>query len=156
MPQLTLQNPVFGAYAIAAAIMILKLMAQGWITVTRMIRTDAGLLNPEDLLPGPANRNPRPDQLTPNDHVERSRRIHRNDLENIPAFLACGLLYVAINPAPLMAYILFATFTATRLAHTAAYLTHQRHEIRATFFSIASIIIILMALQILLAALQAL
>ncbi len=156
MSEFTLKNPVFAAYAIAAALMILKLMAQGWITVARMVRTDAGLLNPEDLLPGPANRNPRPDQLAPNDHVERSRRIHRNDLENIPAFLACGLLYVATAPSPLIANILFAAFVATRLAHTAAYLTHQRHELRATFFSIGSIIIIVMAVQVLLAALRAL
>ncbi len=156
MSELTLQNPVFASYAIAAALMILKLMAQGWITVARMVRTDAGLLNPEDLLPGPANRNPRAEQLAPNDHVERSRRIHRNDIENNPAFLACGLLYVATSPSPLVANTLFATFVAPRLAHTAAYLTHQRHELRATFFSIGSIIIMLMAVLVLLAAVAAL
>jgi hypothetical protein len=107
MSAYSLSNPVFVSYLIAASIMILKLMGQGWMTVFRMIRSDAGLLNPEDLLPGPANPNPRPEQLASNDYVERSRRIHRNDLENIPAFLACGLLYVAIGPSPIMANILF-------------------------------------------------
>ena len=40
MPQhpFNLQNPVFLVYLIAAAIMILKLMLQGWMTVYRMIR----------------------------------------------------------------------------------------------------------------------
>ena len=84
---------------VAASIMILKLMGQGWMTVFRMLKSDAGMLNPEDLLPGPANRNPRPEQLLANDYVERSRRMQRNDLENIPAFLAAGLIFVAAQPS---------------------------------------------------------
>jgi hypothetical protein len=101
--------------------MILKLMGQGWMIVFRMIRSDAGLLNPEDLLPGPTNPNPRPGQPAPNDHVERPRRIHRNDLEIIPALLACGLLYVATGPSPIVANILLFAFSAAHFAHTLAY-----------------------------------
>ena len=103
MPLLSMENPVFAAYAIAAALMILKLMAQGWVTVALMIRRDAGLLNPEDLRRTPANRNPRPDQLDPQPDVERSRRMQRNDLESIPAFLAAGLLFVTAAPPAWMA-----------------------------------------------------
>ena len=149
MNAFTLENPVFVAYAIAASLMILKLMGQGWMTVVRMIKSDAGLLNPEDLLQGPANRNPRSSQLDANDYVERSRRIHRNDLENIPGFLAAGLLFVAIGPWPLLAMILMAAFVIARFAHTIAYVTEQRHEIRATFYSIGSLIVIYMALHVL-------
>jgi glutathione S-transferase len=155
MPPYSLDNPVFAGYAIAAALMVLKIMGQGWVTVVRMIRSDGGLLNPEDLLPGPANRNPRPEQLAPNDGVERSRRIHRNDLENIPAFLACGLLYVATGPSVLVANSLFALFVVARLAHTAAYITGQRHEVRATFYSVGSIVVIVMAVLVLIAAIAA-
>jgi glutathione S-transferase len=152
MSMLAMENPVFGSYVIAAAIMILKLMGQGWMTVFRMTRADAGLLNPEDLLPGPANRAPRPEQLQPNDYVERSRRMHRNDLESIPAFLAAGLIFVAAGPSLLLANILFAAFVLARLAHTVAYATGQRHEVRATFFTIGSIVVIVMALYALVAA----
>lgn len=150
---LTLENPVFATYVIAAAIMILKLMGQGWMTVFRMIRSDSGLLNQEDLLPGPANRNPRPEQLEPNDYVERSRRMHRNDLESIPAFLACGLIFTASSPSLLLASILMYGFVAARLAHSLAYATGQRHEMRATLFSIGSIAVIIMALYALVIAL---
>lgn len=153
MPHLSMENPVFVAYAIAAALMILKLMAQGWATVVLMIRSDAGLLNPEDLRQTPANRNPRPEQLDPQPAVERSRRMQRNDLESIPAFLAAGLLFVAVNPPAWAAYTLFALFTIARLAHTWAYATAQNHEIRATFFSVGSVVVVLMALWVLLAAL---
>jgi len=153
MTLLSMENSVFVTYVIAAAIMILKLMVQGWVTVLRMIGSDAGLLNPEDLQSGPANRNPRAEQLEPNEYVERSRRMQRNDLENIPAFLAAGLIFVAAGPSLLLANILMYAFVAARLAHTIAYATRQRHEVRATFFSIGSIIVIIMAAYALVAAL---
>ncbi|MCP4386401.1 MAG: MAPEG family protein [Hyphomicrobiales bacterium] len=152
MNPLNLENPVFVSYTIAAALMILKLVGQGWVTVFRMIKSDAGLLNPEDLQSGPANRNPRPEQLGPNDYVDRSRRIQRNDLENIPAFLACGLIFVAANPPALLANIVMFGFVLARLAHTVAYTTEQRHEVRATLFSIGSIAVIFMALYALVVA----
>lgn len=152
MTTLSMENPVFVTYMIAAAIMILKLMGQGWVTVLRMFKSDAGLLNPEDLQPGPANRNPRPEQLEPNAYVERSRRIQRNDLENIPAFLACGLLFVLAQPSLMLAKILMYVFVGARLAHTLAYTTGQRHELRATLFSIGSISVIVMAVYVLVAA----
>ena len=155
MTAYSLQNPLFVAYLVAASIMILKLMGQGWMTVYRMIRADAGLLNPEDLIAGPANRSPRAEQLAPNDYVERSRRMHRNDLENIPAFVICGLLYVAIEPPRALA-VAVVLFVLSRLAHSAAYVTGQRHEVRATLFSVGSIVVIVMALHILIAALAAL
>ena len=102
----TMQNPTFVAYTIAAAIMILKIMGQGWLTVYRMMKVEGGYLNPEDLLSGPINRNPRPGQLDPNDYVDRSRRMHLNDLENIPAFLVAGWLLVAADPPYMLAVVL--------------------------------------------------
>jgi glutathione S-transferase len=153
MSSYTLQNPVFVAYMVAAAIMILKLMGQAWVTVYRMVTSQAGLLNQEDLLPGPANPNPHPKQLELNEYVDRSRRINLNDLENIPAFLAAGLIFVAVNPPLLLTYILMATFVVARFAHTAAYWTAQRHEVRATLFSIGSLVVIVMAVYVLVAIL---
>lgn len=152
MSLLTMENPVFAAYAVAAALMILKLMAQGWVTVALMVRTDAGLLNPEDLRPTVANRNPRPGQLDPQPAVERSRRMQRNDLESIPAFLAAGLLLVTADPPGWIAGLLFALFVLARLGHSWAYATARNHEIRATFFSVGSVVVVIMALWVLVAA----
>jgi glutathione S-transferase len=147
-----LQNPVFLIYMIAAAIMVLKLMLQGWMTVYRMLGSDSGLINPEDLIPGPVNRHPRPQQLELSDYVDRSRRIQRNDLENIPAFLAIGLLFVAVRPSLLLAAVLMAAFVVARLLHTAAYLSKQRHEVRAVLFTVGSLIVIYMAIHVLVVA----
>ena len=153
MTAFTMENPVFATYMIASAIMVLKIMGQGWMTVYRMLKIDAGLASPEDLRPGLINRAPRPDQLELNDYVDRSRRMHRNDLENIPAFLACGLIFVAAGPSLMVANILMYGFVAARLAHTIAYATKQSHEVRATLYTIGSASVIAMALYALAAAL---
>lgn len=141
----SLENPVFVTYAIAAALMVLKIMLQGWLTVYRMLRSDSGLVNPEDVRKGLANRNPRAAQLEVNDYVDRSRRMHRNDLENIPAFLVAGLLFVAVEPSYALAQWVMYGFVVARLLHAAAYLTKQSHEVRATFYTIGSIIVVFMA-----------
>ena len=142
MTAFTMENPVFITYMIASAIMILKIMGQGWMTVYRMLKIDGGFASPEDLQPGLINRTPRPDQLELNDYVDRSRRMHRNDLENIPAFLACGLLFVAAGPSYLLANILMYGFVGARLVHALAYATAQSHEVRATFYTVGSVAVI--------------
>jgi glutathione S-transferase len=154
MDTFTLSNPVFVTYVIAASIMVLKIMLQGWITVVRMMSKGAGFVSPEDAKAGLANPKPRAGQLDANDDVERSRRIHRNDLENIPAFLAVGLLFVAIGPPLAAAQWLMYGFVAARLMHTVAYSTAQSHEVRATFYTVGSLIVIAMAVWVLVAALS--
>jgi len=146
MEPFSLENPVFIAYLIAAALMVLKLMGQGWMTVALMMRKNAGLVSPEDIRRTPMNKEPSPEQLEPDPDVERSRRMHRNDLENIPGFLAAGLIFVAIDPPYIAAAILFAAFVLARLAHAWAYGTAKNHETRATFYTIGSVSVIVMVL----------
>lgn len=149
MNLLTMENPVFVTYMITAAIMILKVMGQGWMTVYRMLKVQAGWASPEDLQPGLINRKPSPEQLEVNDYVDRSRRMHRNDLENIPAFLACGLIFVATGPSLVLANSMMYGFVAARLLHTLAYATRQSHEVRATLYTIGSLLVIAMAVYVL-------
>lgn len=153
MDLMNLENPVFATYAVASALMGLKIMGQGWMTVYRMMKSASGLASPEDLRPGPINPNPSPAQLEVNDYVDRSRRMHRNDLENIPAFWIVGLLFVAVNPAVWLAQSLMYGFVAARLAHFCAYATQQSHEIRATFYTIGSLIVMYIAVHVLWAVL---
>lgn len=84
-----------------------------------------------------------------NDYVERSRRLHRNDLENIPAFLAAGLLFVIIDPTLWIAQVLMYGFVLARAAHFIVYATKGSHELRATFYTIGSLIVIYMAVHVL-------
>jgi uncharacterized MAPEG superfamily protein len=154
MSALSIDNPVFVTYMITGAIMVLKIMGQGWMTVYRMLKSNSGLASPEDLQVGLINKRPNPEQLEPNDYVDRSRRMQRNDLENIPAFLACGVMFVAASPSYLLANILMYGFVGARLAHSMAYATKQSHEIRATFYTIGSVTVIIMAAYVLAAVIR--
>jgi len=141
---LSLDNPVFHTYVLAAAIMLLKLMIQPWITVQRMMKVHAGFRSPEDAKRSPLNPNPAPGQLEVNEYVDRSRRLNLNDLESIPGFLAAGFLFTLTNPPLLLAQILIWTYVAARAAHFIAYSTAQLHDVRATFWTFSSLAVIAM------------
>lgn len=153
MDQLTLANPVFATYAIAAAIMVFKGVAMSWLTVVRLITENAGLRNPEDLRKTPFNPAPYPEQLGPNDRVDRIRRIQQNDLESLPYFFAAGLLYVTTMPPLWLAQVLFYGYVVTRLGHFIAYYTAQNHEVRAALWTPGSLIIVYLAAASMVAAL---
>ena len=153
MNQLSLQDPLFATYVIAAALMILKAVSMSWLTVFRMMRVRAGFRSPEDLKKTPLNPEPDPGQTAPNEYVERIRRIQMNDLENLPFFLAAGFLYVLTRPSLVLAEWLLYGYVVSRLLHFAAYITGQIHDVRATFWTIGSLILIFMTVQALLAAL---
>ena len=153
MDVLSFANPIFAAYAVAATLMILMASAASWLTVARMIQVNGGFRSPEDLRKTPLNPNPDPSQLAPNDRVERIRRIQGNNVENIPFFLAAGLLYVLTAPSLLAARLAFYGYVASRLLHFAAYLTAQTHDVRSIFWTIGSLILIFMTVRALMAAL---
>ena len=103
METLSLNNPLFVTYAIAATLMILKGVAMSWLTVIRMTQEKGGFRSPEDLRKTPLNPAPDPSQLAPNERVERVRRIQMNDLENLPYFLVAGLLFILTEPSLILA-----------------------------------------------------
>jgi uncharacterized MAPEG superfamily protein len=122
---ISLDNPVFHTYALAATIMILKLMLQPWITVQRMMKVNAGFRSPEDAKKTPLNP--------------------LNDLESIPGFLAAGFFFVLAAPPLLLAQILIWTYVTARACHFVAYATAQIHDIRATLWTFSSLSVIAMA-----------
>jgi glutathione S-transferase len=153
MPAPNLHDPLFATYAIAAALMILKAVGMSWLTVVRMMRVRGGFRAPEDLRKTALNPDPRPEQIGPNDYVDRIRRIQMNDLENLPFFLVAGLLFVLSGPPLLLARILLYGYVVSRLIHFIVYLRAANHETRATWWTIGSLILIFMCGWILLAAL---
>lgn len=145
MFDLSLQNPLVATYAIAASLMILKAVAMSWLTVARMMQQKGGFRSPEDLRKTPLNPAPDPKQLEPNERVERIRRIHMNDLENIPFFLAAGFLFILTEPSLLLAQWLLYGYAVSRFLHFFAYFTAQTHDMRATLWTVGSLILIFMA-----------
>jgi glutathione S-transferase len=153
MDKVSLSEPIFATYAIAAAIMILKAVSMSWLTVFRMMQANGGFRAPEDIRRTLLNPNPSPQQLQPSDRVERIRRIQLNDLENLPYFLVAGFLFVLTQPSLLLAQVLLYGYVVTRLLHFAAYLTAQTHDVRALLWTPGSLIIIFMAARTLVFAL---
>lgn len=155
MDAITLQNPVFATYVVAAAIMILKAVAMSWLTVFWMLRVNGGFRSPEDIRKTPLNPAPDPRQLDPDERVERMRRIHLNDLENLPFFLVAGLLFILSGPSLLVARLLLYGYVVSRLLHFAAYYTARTHDTRAALWTVGSLILIVMTVWALAAALTA-
>jgi len=114
MPGL-MQDPTTRLYMLCAAVLVLKMAFTG--TATGILRLRRGAyVTPEDY--AFMGRVPTP----PDEAVERLRRVHQNDLENILPFLIIGFLYALSGPAFAVAATLFVAFTAARLLHTATYI----------------------------------
>ncbi len=155
MNTLSLTNPLFSTYVIAAAIMIIKVKAMSWLTVVRMTKVKGGFRSPEDAKKSPFNPTPDAAQLDKNESVERIRRIHLNDLENVPFFLVAGFLFILTGPSLVLAQVLLYGYVATRLLHFLAYVTAQLHDVRAALWTPGSLAIIYMAGHALIAAVRA-
>jgi uncharacterized MAPEG superfamily protein len=54
--------------------------------------------------------------------VERYRRAHRNDLENVLPFFVVGAIYAATQPSELGAWLCLPGFALARVLHTVFYL----------------------------------
>jgi len=141
----SLEDPTFRVYAIAAASMALLMATQSWITVYRMTRVSGGYRSPEDAKKSPLNPTPSPEQLLPNEYVERSRRMHLNHCENIPLFLIVGLLFVLAGPPLWAAKLALYGFAVTRVMHFIAYMTAQLHDVRAMMWTPGAIALMSMA-----------
>ncbi|XP_023302253.1 microsomal glutathione S-transferase 1-like isoform X2 [Lucilia cuprina] len=111
---LSFDNVVFKAYVFWSAVLVIKMLLMGPLTGIQRFKTKT-FANPEDLLS-------KKDKVKFDDpNVERVRRAHRNDMENILPFFAIGFLYVLTNPASFLAVNLFRAVALARIAHTLVY-----------------------------------
>ena len=117
------------------------------------MQVKGGYRSPEDLRKTLFNSAPTPQQLQPDDRVDRIRRIQLSELENLPFFLVVGLMYTLTGPPLLLARVLLCGYVASRYLHFAAHLGGGDHETRAVFWTIGSLIVIFMTVRTLLAAL---
>nr|ARM39011.1 microsomal glutathione S-transferase 1 [Cydia pomonella] len=110
----SLKDPAVQSYIVYSAILALKLIALSSLTGMKRI-TKKVFANPEDAaaLKGKVNLN--------DPEIERARRAHLNDLENIPAFWLLGALYVTTGPVAAWATLLFRVYTVSRFIHTFVY-----------------------------------
>merc|ERR1719367_32834 len=71
-----------------------------------------------------------------NEGVERYRRCHQNDIENIfPFGILSGVFLVATNPSLFAAKCVFYGFTASRILHMIVYLNQVPQPSRVLAFA---------------------
>lgn len=78
--------------------------------------------------------------------VERYRRAHLNDMENIYLFLIVGTLYMFANPNKFIAINVFRLFAGVRVAHTIIYLGGLPQKLRGMCFVFGLLSIAFMSL----------
>ncbi|KAM4039070.1 LOW QUALITY PROTEIN: microsomal glutathione S-transferase 1 [Anomaloglossus baeobatrachus] len=126
-------SEVFRAFATYATIVLVKMMLLSLVTAFYRI-TRKVFANPEDAAAHSKGGDTKKFLRTDQD-VERVRRCHLNDIENIVPFVGVGLLYTLSNPDLYFALLHFRVFAASRVLHTIAYLTPLPQPSRAlTFF----------------------
>ncbi|XP_031173680.1 prostaglandin E synthase [Sander lucioperca] len=138
-------NGVFSCFVFYGVLLVIKMYIIAIITGQVRLRKKA-FANPEDALRHGGLQYHRQDP-----YVERCRRAHVNDMENILPFLFLGAIYSMTGPSLAVARIHFLVFFMGRMLHTIAYLFALRAPTRSLAYTVAQIPCISMAVQILIA-----
>ncbi|KAM6912496.1 microsomal glutathione S-transferase 1.2 [Xenentodon cancila] len=141
-----MDNQVFLAFATHAAIVILKMMLLA--PMTSYYRFKKGSFSNEEDVPGKSEEDKKKMMRTDRD-VERVRRCHRNDLENIVPYVAVGLLYALTGPDLSTALLHFRLFTGSRVAHTISYVGALPQPCRGLSFLLGVLVTVSMAYRVL-------
>ncbi|KAG7314659.1 hypothetical protein KOW79_021962 [Hemibagrus wyckioides] len=139
-----LENSVFSCFVFYSILLILKMYTLAIITGQVRLRKKA-FANPED-----AERHGGAQFCRADPYVERCRRAHLNDLENILPFFFLGAIYSMTGPSLVIAQAHFLIFFLGRLVHTLAYLFALKPPTRSLAYTIGQVPCISMAIQILL------
>jgi glutathione S-transferase len=81
------------------------------------------------------------------DDVERVRRAHLNDLENVVPFIIICFLFILSEPNEIFASWLIRIVGLSRIAHSIIYLCQVRQPFRAICFYITYVISLYMVLS---------
>ncbi|XP_029300637.1 prostaglandin E synthase [Cottoperca gobio] len=140
-----IRNEVFSCFVFYGVILVMKIYIIAIITGQVRLRKKA-FANPEDALRHGGVQYHREDP-----YVERCRRAHINDIENILPFLFLGAIYSMTGPSLTVARLHFLVFLMARVLHSIAYLFALRAPTRSLAYTVAQIPCLSMALQILIA-----
>jgi glutathione S-transferase len=147
--QLEISPEVWSSFKFFGSLLLLKMVAMSILTAIQRF-THKVFANPEDVAHDKKNCK----VIFNHPDVERVRRAHQNDIENILPFFFIGFLYCLINPVATTAILLFKVFTASRYIHTLVYAVYPvRQPARALAWAVGYGINIFMAVQVLLSTL---
>lgn len=144
MAFLSVSDPAVQSYLFYSALLGLKILAMAPLTARQRMSKKV-FANPEDAkLKDSKVKYDDPD-------VERVRRAHLNDLENIPVFWVLGALYLTTAPVAAWATLLFRLFAVGRIVHTFVYVIKPLPQpARGIAFGVPFLISIYMGVQVVL------
>lgn len=132
---------VFGFWG---SVLVLKMLAMIPLTARQRFRKKV-FSSEEDTTYSPGSK------VSYNDaDVERVRRAHLNDLENILPWFVITYLWLGTGPSPWLAKMLIRTFVLARIFHTIAYVIMKQQPTRAIVFFVGLAIILYQAFSTLL------
>ncbi|KAG7499434.1 prostaglandin E synthase [Solea senegalensis] len=140
-----IRNEVFSCFVFYAVLLVVKMYTIAIITGQVRLRKKA-FANPEDAMRHGGLQFHREDP-----YVERCRRAHINDMENILPFLFVGAIYSLTGPSLTVARLHFLIFFLCRMLHSFAYLFALRAPTRSLAYTFAQIPCVSMAVQVLMA-----
>ncbi|CAB0034047.1 unnamed protein product [Trichogramma brassicae] len=116
---------IFGFWT---GVLTLKLLAMSVLTARTRFRKKV-FANHEDALMLKKARVAYDDE-----DVERVRRSHLNDLENILPWVAITYIYLGTGPSNFLAGLLIRAFVLSRIGHTLSYAVFPKQPFRAISF----------------------
>ncbi|KAM3859180.1 microsomal glutathione S-transferase 1-like [Diretmus argenteus] len=145
-----IEDEVFLAYTTYATIVIVKMLLMG--PMTAHYRMTRGAFSNEEDVRGKTEEEKKK-MLRVHPDVERVRRCHQNDLENIVPFVLVGLLYALTGPDLWTALLHFRVFVGSRFCHTMAYVVPLPQPCRALSWMVGMVVTLCMAYRVLSAVL---
>ncbi|XP_053694747.1 prostaglandin E synthase-like [Sabethes cyaneus] len=110
-----INDQVLHTYIFWSAILVGKMLLMSVLTIMQRFRKKA-FVNEEDIVTDKKLKLKFDDP-----DVERVRRAHRNDLENILTYFAIAFFYMLTNPDPWIAGTIFRAVAIGRIIHTVVY-----------------------------------
>jgi uncharacterized MAPEG superfamily protein len=121
--------PAFTPLVLFSVLLVLKMGAVAFAT-SNARRKAKVVLNPEDTTVNPgshAGSEEAPDVL-------RAKRVHQNDVENIPGFLILALLFTLAGASATAGWAYFGVYFVARAFHTFFYLHAMQPWRTGAFF----------------------
>jgi len=146
-----MENRAFVALVHCAGTLGLNMLIKA--PLTGFMRYKQGsFANPEDaLVAAKGDADEAKKLMGSNEEVERVRRSHQNDLENVPIFMLLGLFYLLAkgngDDSCFCARFHFYGFTAARVSHSISYLWFKSQNMRGISFMSGLMISLSLAIQ---------
>lgn len=131
--------PALATLGVVTCVLMLMTIGVGLVTTYHRMRLRR-FATPEDLALFPGASTER------HHDIERARRAHRNDLEDIPPFLLVAPFFALTRPPATAVVVYFWGFTIARVAHSLFYL-RSFQPFRTLSYSIGGLALVAMTVR---------